>query len=92
MSTLIEILQSMKHEIMYLEHIVYHDDSNTSMNYNYLPITEYQLRIKHSAPSIKYRVCCKCRINKPSRQFSNIDLHKGIGKSVCCNCIKKLCT
>jgi hypothetical protein len=53
-------------------------------------IEEYQLRIKYSKPSIGYRVCFKCRLNKPFRQFSKIDLKKGPGKSVCCSCVKKI--
>ena len=51
---------------------------------------EYQLRSKYSKPSIGYRVCFKCRLNKPFRQFSKIDLNKGPGNSVCCSCVKKI--
>ena len=72
MSSLMEILRNMRKELEYLESVVHHE-TNDPENHHESPVAEYQLRIKHSAPSIKYRVCCKCRQNKSFRQFSKID-------------------
>lgn len=52
-------------------------------------VSEYLKRIIYSKPSVLRRVCCKCRMNKSTRYYSLIDLKKGPGKSMCCDCVKK---
>jgi hypothetical protein len=89
MSSIMEILRNMQKELANLERII-HYDTIDSKNHLGSSVDEYQLRIKYSKPSMGYRVCCKCRLNKPFRQFSKIDLKKGPGKSVCCTCVKKI--
>lgn len=86
MSSIMEILRK---EIERLELIINYATIAPKKHHE-SSVEEYQLRIKYSKPSIGYRVCFKCRLNKPFRQFSKIDLKKGPGKSVCCSCVKKI--
>ena len=93
MSTLVKMLLNIRKELTILESIVSNDTANRlDHKLSYKSIVIYEARMIKSRSSFKYRVCRHCRVNLPSRQFSEIDLKKGPGKSVCCRCVKKIFT